>query len=181
MPNKPMPENLSSPDLECVMLDVDPLNIRESFGEGFSEDDLFYGETPELKYAQGAVAEKNARLTLLFGIHPSKDYRRNVDAVLREWVPEDVFVDHVSFFPSSVDGQDYNVIVGKVTPLPNLLEGRARLEVLDYTDKFPDYSPHITLAYIKGSASLTKWIERMDAVFGNRTYAVNGINYGDDD
>lgn len=179
MPNLPLPEGLSSPDLECVMLDVDPLNVREAFGEGFSEDDLFYGTTPELKYAQGAVGESTAHATLLFGIHPSPVYRRSVDAVLRGWEPEDLFVSHVGFFPSRDATQDYNVIVAHVEPMPNLLEARARLEILDYTDGFPEYRPHITLAYIKGSADLTEWVSRMDAVFGNRTYSPIGINYGD--
>lgn len=179
MPNLPLPEGLSSPDLECVMLDVSPLNIRGAFGEGFNEDDLFYGDTPELKYAQGAVGESSAHATLLFGIHPSKDYRRNVDAVLRGWEPEDLYVSHVGFFPSRDPEQDYNVIVAHVAPLPDLLEARARLEVLDHTDGFPEYKPHITLAYVKGSADLTEWVTRMDAVFGNRTYSALGINYGD--
>lgn len=181
MPNMEMPEGLTSSDLECVMLDVPPMNVREAFGDDFNEDDLFYGDIPELKYAQGAVGETKAHVTLLFGIHPSPMYRRSVNAVLSGWKPEDVFIDHVGFFPSTIEGQDYNVIVGHVSPLPNLLEGRARLEVMEHTDRFPEYKPHITLAYVKGSADLEKWVTRMDAEFGNRTYEVLGLNYGDDD
>ena len=180
MPNLPMPEGLTTSDLECVMLDIAPLDVRAAYGNAFNEDDLFYGDIPELKYAQGDVAATKAHLTLLFGIHPSPSYRRNVDAVLRGWEPEDVFIDHVGHFPSRIEGQDYNCIVGHVTPLPNLLEGNARLKVLDHTDSFPEYKPHITLAYIKGSADLSKWITYMDEVFGNRTYEITGLNYGDD-
>ena len=180
MPNLPMPEGLTTSDLECVMLDIAPLDVRGAYGKGLNEDDFFYGDIPELKYAKGPVAERNAHATLLFGIHPSPMYRRSVDAVLRGWEPEDLFIDHVGFFPSSIEGQDYNCIVGHVTPLPNLLEARARLEILDYTDRFTEYKPHITLAYIKGSADLQTWVSYMDEVFGNRTYEVTGLNYGDD-
>lgn len=181
MPNLPMPEGLGTPDLECVMLNVAPLDVRGAYGDDFNENDLFYGTIPELRYAQGAVAEHKAHITLMFGIHPSPVYRRSVDAVLRGWEPEDLFIDRVGFFPSSIEGQDYNCIIGHVSPLPNLLEARARLEVLDYTDRFTEYRPHITLAYIKGSADLQTWVTRMDEVFGNRTYEVTGLDYGDDD
>lgn len=181
MPNLPLPEGVSSPDLECVMLDIKPLRVREAYGDDLNEDDFFYGDIPELRYAQGPVGEKTAHATVLFGIHPSPHYRRSVDAVLRGWEPEDLFIEHVGFFPSSIEGQDYNVIVGHVSPLPNLLEARARLEVLDYTDRFTEYKPHITLAYIKGEADLYEWILRMESVFANRTYEVTGLNYGDRD
>ena len=181
MTNLPMPEGMGTPDLECVMLDIAPLDIHEAYGHDLNEDDFFYGDIPELKYAQGPVAEKKAHLTLLFGIHPSPTYRRSVDAVLRGWEPEDIFIDHVGFFPSTIDGQDYNCIIGHVTPLPNLLEANARLQILDHTNRFPEYKPHVTLAYVKGSADLQTWITRMDEVFGKRTYEVTGLNYGDDD
>lgn len=179
MPNLALPVNMSSSDLECVMLDIDPLDVRKAMGDDFNEEDLFYGDIPDLKYAQGAVAEKSAHLTLLFGIHPSPTYRRSVDAVLKGWNAEDVFISHVGHFPSRIDGQDYNCIIGHVSPLPNLIEGNARLRVLDHSDNFPDYKPHVTLAYVKGSADLGTWITRLDEAFSNRTYTVTGLNYGD--
>ena len=124
MPNEPMPEGMDTPDLECVMLDLGPLPVREAFGMSFKEDELFYGDHPKLKYAQGAVAEKRAHVTLLFGIHPSETYFEDVMEALDGWEPEDVFIREVGYFPSNIEGQDYTCIVGKVIPSANLLLAR---------------------------------------------------------
>ncbi len=180
MPNLELPEGMENTSLEYFMLNVANLDIHQAYGNDLNEDDFFYGDIPELKYAQGPVAESKAHMTLLGGIHPSPDYKRMVDAVLRGWKPDDLFVDHVSFFPSRIEGQDYNCIIAKVSVQPNLLEGNARLQVLDHTNEY-DFNPHITLAYVKGAADLQTWITRMDEAFGGRTYEVTGYNYGDDD
>jgi|SRR6478735_2704502 len=174
-----MPEGLGSPDLECVMLKIAPLDVRGALGKAFDENDFFYGTTPELKYAQGPVGEKKAHATLLFGIHPSPQYHRNVDAVLKGWTPETLHVNKVSTFPIRDEDQEYYVVKGDVSVNRNLREGRARIETLDYTDQFPVYHPHITLAYIKRSADIDKWVQYLDEVFGDQDYEVTGIDYGD--
>lgn len=180
MPNLPLPEGIERTDLECVMLSIAPLDVMGTLGEGVSEDDLFYGDTPELKYAQGAVGEKKAHVTLLFGIHPSPDYKRNVDAVLKGWTPEMIHVSQVSTFPIRDEEQEYYVVKGDVHVSSNLLEGRARLEVLDYTDPFPTYHPHVTLAYVKRTADIDKWVRYLDDVYGDQDFEVTGLDYGDD-
>ena len=78
MPKLPLPEGLDTPDLECVMINVPTLDIQRAAGDLWDEDALFYGDIPKLKYAQGAVAEENAHLTLLFGLHPSNSYEASV-------------------------------------------------------------------------------------------------------
>ncbi len=173
-----MPEGLGTPDLECVMLDLEPLQVLSNVGG--SKSDLFFGKIPELKYAQGAVAETKAHVTLLFGIHPSKDYRRNVDTVLRGWEIPIITIDHVGFFPSRIEGQDYNCVVAHVVPSPMLREGNARLQVLDHTNEYPEYKAHITLAYIKGDANLSRWIADLDKVYKGKQFIPSGLNYGDD-
>jgi 2'-5' RNA ligase len=179
MPNLPMPEGLTPPDLECVMLDLQPLHVMKHVGPQRA-DDLFFGTTPELKYAQGAVAEKTAHVTLLFGIHPSPSYRRNVDAVLKDWKIPLVEIDHVGFFPSPDPEQDYYVIVGHVKRTPELLEGNARLATLDHTNRYPEYAPHVTLAYIKGEAELDWWINRLNDIYKGQVFGPTGLNYGDE-
>lgn len=49
--------------LGCIMANVEPLDIANSV-EFSMLDDLYYGEG----YQQGAVAEKTAHVTLLYGI-----------------------------------------------------------------------------------------------------------------
>lgn len=184
MPNLPMPEGLDTPDLECVMLDLGELPVRDVFGSAFEEDELFYGDHPKLKYAQGAVAEDEAHVTLLFGIHPSETYIEDVLTALGDWQPDDVYIQEVSYFPSNVEGQDYTVIVGKVQLTANLMLARKRLETLDFTDKFADnYQPHVTLAYIKGSKPkrIKRWTDTLGAYYANRVLTPHELNLGLDD
>ncbi|UDL15956.1 RNA ligase [Microbacterium phage Pumpernickel] len=179
MPNLPMPEGLSNPDLECVMLALPPQPVLR-YIDPEKHDDLFFGDIPELQYAQGAVAETEAHVTLLFGIHPSPSYRRLVDAVLEGSKMPLITIDHVGHFPSRIDGQDYNCIVAHVAVTPELLEGNARLQILDHTNSYPEYKPHMTLAYIKGDADLDYWIKTLDDVYRGQTIAPTHLDYGDD-
>lgn len=179
MPNQKMPAGKTSADLECVMLNIEPLPVLRLMHQG-AADELFYGTTPELKYAQGAVAETKAHATLLFGIHPRPTYRRDVDAVLKGWEPETIFIENVTAFPIRDEDQEYHVLIGKVKVTRNLLEARARLETLDFTDRYAaQYQPHVTLAYVKRGKNIGTWIENMDIVYGGTMHAPIGLNYGD--
>lgn len=180
MPNIPAPEGVGPADMECVMLDIAPLPVLKFMHEG-AEKELFYGTTPELKYAQGAVGEKTAHATLLFGIHPNPSYRRNVDAVLRGWEPKDLLITHVDTFPIRREDQEYYVLIGKVSPSHNLRVARARLETLDHTDPFPVYQPHVTLAYVLREFDIAPWIQKLNEQYANSYHQVTGLNYGDDD
>lgn len=178
MPNLPIPEGLGTPDLECVMLDITPLPVLKFMHPG-AEKELFYGTTPELKYAQGAVGEKTAHATLLFGIHPRPDYRQAVDKALGYWNPKDLWLTHVDIFPIRRADQEYYVLVGKIHPSHNLQVARSRLETLDHTDPFPVYAPHVTLAYVLRTADIGPWIDAMSAAYADTHHPVMGLNYGD--
>lgn len=170
MPKEPMPEGLTVTDLECVMLDVPTMDIQKAIGEDlWNEDHLFYGDTPELKYAQGAVAEDGAHLTLLFGIHPSDTYERDILLTLTGWDMPDLLINEVKYFPSRVEGQNYICIYAEVVPSAALLAGRKSLEVLPFTSDFSEYKPHITLAYVKtdSGADTLEWISRLNSAFAH--------------
>lgn len=181
MPNEPMPKGLDTPDLECVMLDLGPLDVQAAFGSAWDESELFYGTHPKLKYAQGAVGEKEAHVTLLFGIHPSETYVDDVMEALGDWVPDDIYISEVSFFPSNVKGEDYTCIIGKIQPTANLLLARKRLETLPFTDQFAnEYKPHVTFAYIKGSKEkrIQRWVRTLGAYYANNVVTPTKLNLG---
>jgi 2'-5' RNA ligase len=176
-----MPEGLENPDLECVMLDLAPLDVHAAFGPDLKEKHFFYGDVPELSYAQGPVAEKNAHVTLLFGIHPSETYVDDVMAALDGWTPDEIYVRKASYFPSTVEGQDYKCIVLEVVPSANLLNANKRLQALPHTNQFTEYKPHITLAYIKGDKNIDRWLNRLNVHYANRILYPTALNLGLDD
>ncbi len=178
MPNLPMPEGLGPADLECLMVDIAPLPVLPFMHEN-ARFELFYGTIPELKWAQGAVAETRAHTTLMFGIHPSPTYREDVDKALGNWEPKDLWIRDVDVFPIRRDDQEYFVLKGNVNPSGNLKRARKRLETLDHSDPFPGYHPHVTLAYVLRWADIDVWIKSLNAQYADTYHRVVGLNYGD--
>ena len=180
MPKVDLPEDLIESDLECVMLDVESLDVLGAYGDGVNEDDLYFSKGPEAFYMRGDVGSVDAHVTLLFGIHPSKTYVEDVYSVLDgiDWQPEDVLIESVSHFPSSMEGEDYNCVVAKVVPTANLLSAHRALTTLTYSNRHSEYRPHVTLAYIKGSADLDEWVSRLNAAFSGKVLTPFGLNLG---
>lgn len=186
MPNLEMPEGVTVSDLECVMLDVPVMDIQRAVGEDlWDEDHLFYGDTPELKYAQGAVAEETAHATLLFGLHPGSTYERDVLTLLYQWDTPDILINEVKYFPSRVEGQNYICIYAEVVPSATLLAGRKLLETLPYTSDFDEFKPHITLVYLKtdSGADTQAWIDALNGAFAHKLIRSEwvSLNLGLDD
>ena len=185
MANLPMPEGLTTSDLECVMLDVKKIQWEEGYTPTIMDfmrgvwnpNDFFFGDTPDLKYAQGAVYDDTPHVTLLFGIHPSLTYEEDVQNVLYDWMTPDLMGKYVSFF----EGDEYYCIILHLDLTASLMNARRRLEALPHTTKYPEFKPHMTLAYIKKTANLQVWLERMNDAFANRVLHVAGLNLGLED
>lgn len=180
MPNLPMPDGLVNTDLEFVMLDVEPLHILSSYGMDIPMDELFFGgDVPELKYARGPVGEIDPHVTLLPGVHPSETYFEDVMNALEGWAPEDIMIRDVGHFDIKVNGEERcKAIVAHVIPSANLLAARKRLEELNYTTNFPDYNPHVTLAYVTSDADIDTWVRRMNVAFSRRVLTPTRLNLG---
>lgn len=183
MANLPMPEGLKTSDLECVMLDVAPIPVSQIMGENYNSDHLFFGDIDELKYAQGAVAETEAHLTLLFGIHPSETYREDVKSIVGDFeydVPDLVFVSHIGYFPSYIEGQEYYCVVAHLQHKQDILALNRRLTALPHTNQHPEYKPHVTLVYLKRDAPLHLYLDKLSHALNGRAFPVMGVNLGDD-
>lgn len=173
-------------NLGCIMLDVYPLSITSRVPNG--ENDLYYAEDPRLKYAQGAVGEEKAHITLLYGLlEKGVKWRKHVDTVLEGWEkPEFLTIERIGAFPATVPGQDYSCIVAHIKPTPELLDANARLKFLPHIDGFPEYSPHVTLAYVKNGPSdvewarniREKWVMSLAKRLSGTQIPTLGLNYG---
>lgn len=179
MPAMPLPTGVKKSDLECVMLRVMPFDVEEDMGEAFHEEDLFYSEGDEdLKYAQGVVADTDAHITLLWGIHPSDHYEESVWTLLDGWDFPQVLINEVGVFNSP--DKSYYIVVAHVVPSQALLAGRQRLMVLPYTESEFQYRPHITLAYLKPEADREEWVRRLNAKYAHTFVDSYGLDLGND-
>ena len=170
--------NIDVAKLGCVMLPVEPFDI---FGEGrdslLNREDLYVSPDPAKFWVKGDVSE-NAHITLLYGlIQPAYIISSWVDEVLAGWErPEFLAPERISFFPSpDANELGYAAIVVEVED-EHLVEANQRLSYLPHVNTFPDYRPHMTLAYVKLSEA-QKWMDALEnAQF--HLYVKDGLDYG---
>lgn len=177
-------------NLGCIMIDVAPFQVVDLVING--ENDIYQTPDPvNHPYTGGAPAESAAHCTLLYGLLASgQKWQPYVDAVLDSWEIPDLTISGVTAFPSNQPGEDYAVIVAEVVKTPELDEGHKRLRMLPHCDTFPEYNPHITLAYIAGpndpsdvdwaDSIQDKWIQSLNVHLAGRTFDAVGLNYGGD-
>lgn len=169
--------DLNVSNLGCIMLDTEPISVKKHVSS--ADEALFYGKTPELQYAQGAVAEQSAHVTLLYGLlEKGPKWKKYVDAVLAGWErPATVTIDRVTFFPGR---EGYDVVIGKVAKTPEILDAHQRLSCLPHIDTHPVYTPHLTLAYVVSpEGGYTKqWVKALNDQYQGAEIRTTGLNYG---
>jgi hypothetical protein len=161
-------------DLGCIMLDLTPIPVT-----GWLPTDTiyFYGDD-RMAYAKGPVAEHGAHVTLLYGLTPDAEagvrQRESVDELLAGLDLSSVTVEDVGDF-SPMFGLPYAPIIAHVSS-PDLVEANRRLRFLPHVDTFPDYRPHVTLAYVH-DLSRDASLHYLQGLVGHELKAT-GINYG---
>jgi len=165
-------------ELGCVMLDVKPFPIKKFVED--AQSDLYYSEDEKKYWIKGCVGEDTAHVTLLYGLmKPATEYKKEVDAVLKDWSLDRVEIDTIDYFESRYDDEAYYCVIAKIKVTPELEEGNARLRFLPHIDTFPTYTPHVTLAYIKkDQAVLDKWLSALKDEFIGELLAIDKINLG---
>lgn len=131
--------------LGCVMLDVDGF---EKTKEVFTEED-YYVAGPDFPWVNGFVAHPG-HLTLLYGLFDFTDkMKQPLKDVLKDWKLEDIEIEKFDKFDTPDKGHPYYCVIAKIKRTDNLYEAHKRISLLPHINTFPDYTPHVTIAYIK--------------------------------
>lgn len=166
-------------DLGCVMLDVEPLNIKGVIPEEWA----YRSANPDLGHVSGIQTE--AHITLKFGLLSNANaIREAVDEVLAGWEPGDVYTQSIGAFDSPIPSEPYACIVAELEVSRQLRDAHARLSLLPHIDTHPEYRPHVTIAYVhkdhRGDAidAVRRALGTRD-VFTHAQVVTLGLNYGD--
>lgn len=157
--------------LGCIMLDIDQTTLPQ-----------FKNPESLFENSNNSLASGNAHITLLFGLMKSgTEWKKQVNEVLAGWTCGSVIVDSVSFFDINDPEQEpHYCIIAKIKVTPQLQEGHARLQLLPHIDTFPEYIPHMTIAYVLHNDQIRDdVIEYYQARLVGKSLTVTGINYGD--
>lgn len=165
--------------LGVVMLDVDPFTVTDLVTNG-RNDDLYFAQNQERFWIQGAVAESQAHVTLLYGLlEKGLIWKPLIDIVLADWTPPVLEIERVGAFESPFSDEPYSCIIAHIKVTPDLLEGHARLSLLPHINTYSTYRPHLTLAYVKVEEK-EKWLKELGDSLNGKRLSVNKINYGGD-
>lgn len=138
--------------LGCVMLGTE--TIDTSF---IDDDDLYYTKNPDLFWINGR-AEGNSHITLKYGLLNSVRRKHVLKVIEGLPLPEYLTPDRIEKFDSPFPDEPYECIVLRVSTEHEGRGGGSGKKVMDlhnalnylpHINTFPDYKPHITLAYVK--------------------------------
>lgn len=92
--------------------------------------------------------ETNPHVTLKFGLESSVTPEQVKKILDKNPITEKIQIEKIDLFQND----QFDVVKLKVTPTPQLIKLNQELSQLPNQDKFPEYKPHITIAYcIKGT------------------------------
>ena len=160
--------------LGCIMLDLEPLELL------VDKDKLYYASNKDRFWIDGLVADKTPHVTLLYGLLRSGlEMKKHVDTVLSGVDIGSVTIDHVGYFESPYEDEDYYCMVAHLRLTEQLTEANERLKYLPHINTFPGYKAHFTLAYIKKDDEYRDTFMRNanKQLAGNKVKA-GALNYG---
>lgn len=166
-------------DKGCIMLSTETITVRSVI----PADSLYYAQDKDnFKYVNGIVSESVPHVTLLFGLTGSgQDWKEYIDELLADAELDNVTIDHVDYFESQVETEPYYCIVAHIRLTEQLQYAHNQLcRGLPHVTDFPEYKPHITLAYIKKDEQLRdEYIVELNSRLAGTVLRGKGLNYGD--
>jgi predicted GNAT family acetyltransferase len=137
----PHQKPLDEPRYGCVMMDADIKNWVDFHLAGIEEDDVYLKP-----YDESYGLEENPHVTIVYGIHEEEvDPQRMSDLIEYYMKPVTVTIKEVGVFP----GKEYDVVKYDV-PVTGQIQGyRDIFMKIPNTQNFPDFHPHMTIAYVK--------------------------------
>jgi hypothetical protein len=160
--------------LGCVMLDFEQIPVKDWLPEEWA----YYPKDPKYFWIKGL--DVKSHVTLLYGLlEKAYIWREHVDEVLAGWVPGEVWIKRLGYFPSTIQGEDYACLVGHLEG-EGLEQAHQLLSFLPHVNTHLEYKPHVTLGYVRRN----RVDHAMMKLTGNpvvlvQTLKILGLNYGE--
>jgi hypothetical protein len=128
----------------CVMMEAKIPDWEDYHLSGIDEDDL-YEKINDDSYG----LEEEPHITILYGLHEDEVDEEVYPQIIEENMkPLTVLIEEVDIF----EGDEYDVVKYNIPLNDQLQEYRDLFLRFPNTQTFPDYKPHMTIAYVKPGA-----------------------------
>lgn len=150
----------------CVMMDAKIKDWEDYHTAGIDEEDV-YIKPHDKSYGLETIPH----VTVIFGIHEDEIDDETIKQVIKaNMKPITARVEDVDVF----EGDEYDVVKYNIPISDELQEYRDTFMKFPNTQSFPDFKPHMTLAYVKpgtGKKYKRKLREPFDVTFTNGVYS----------
>lgn len=130
----------TSYDYGCVMVEVHVTNWNEIISV-INKDDLYEVE------GENYGISKNPHLTLLYGLKPNIT-KEQIEEVLAKTIDVDKIIIEIENI-DTFENENFNVVKFNIKKTEQLQRIFDALSELPNENKFTDYKPHMTIAYVK--------------------------------
>lgn len=156
----------------CVMLEAKVPDWEEMHIGGIDPKDVY-----TKPYDDSFGLEKTPHVTVIYGIHEDEiDPEIIFDVIQKKMEPLTVTIDKIGIFETD----DYDVVKYDVPVVKKLKKFRNLfLKSFPNTQTFPEYHPHVTLAYVKpgeGKKYVKKLEEPFEITFDKGVYSFHEKN-----
>jgi len=164
-------ESISSPTYGCIMMDAKIPKWEELHIAGIDQKDLY------VEPGEDYGLETEPHVTVLYGIHEDEiDPEVIMSVIEKNMETVVVTITNISIF----ENDKYDVVKYDVPVTEELQKYRDMfMKAFPNTQTFPDYHPHITLAYVKpgeGSKYVKELNEPFEVVFDKGVYSFHTTN-----
>lgn len=142
-------ENSKPRSYSCLMLDCSGIGNFKEIQDQIDKEDI-YDE-------KGYGLEKEPHITILYGIHEQDP---EVVKLALSFEPVEYELAGLSLF----ENEKYDVLKCSVKSKDLHRMNKQATELLDYTSDYPDYKPHLTIAYLKPGTG-KKYTKIKDDIF----------------
>lgn len=130
-----------APKYGCVMMETKIPDWEEFHTAGIDEKDVYIKPLDE---SYGLEAQPH--VTVVYGIHEDEIDEETIANVIKENMkPITVTIEEIDVF----EGKECDVVKYNIPVTPELKKYRSLFLKFPNTQSFPDYHPHMTIAYVK--------------------------------
>ncbi len=153
----------------CLMLYFDDIKIWDKIID-LIPNDIVYGTRND-----GYGKENEPHVTVLYGFHDDKvnieDIKKITDKIK---IPIKVKLDGISIF----ENKDFDVLKFDISSDELVNLNKKFRENFDYSSDYPDYHPHLTIAYLKKGEGdkIIKQFKDTDIHLKSSKFVYSGIN-----